>query len=71
MSQGVVGTCSLCGGDVVGHIGAWFAVVPPPLARCSRCGAVEARGKVIEMIRDNRPTTFTTTNNTIITKGEK
>ena len=37
-----VGTCSLCGGDVVGHRGPWWGVVPPPPDRCVKCGAVSA-----------------------------
>lgn len=45
----VIGTCSLCGGDVVGHSGVWMATIPPPPARCSSCGATEARKPVIPM----------------------
>lgn len=37
-----VGTCSLCGGDVIGFRGAWWATIPPPTDRCSSCGAVRA-----------------------------
>lgn len=37
-----IGTCSLCGGDVIGHRGAWWAVIPPPADQCSRCGALRA-----------------------------
>ena len=46
-----IGTCSLCGGDVVGYRGAWHSVSPPPPDTCSGCGAV-ARGQsdVIEMV---------------------
>jgi len=44
-----VGTCSICGGDVVGHRGAWFAVVPPPPDTCTQCGAT-TRSNVIEMV---------------------
>ena len=43
-----IGTCSICGGDVVGVIGIWMSVTPPPPATCSRCGAVERRD-IIEM----------------------
>lgn len=43
-----VGSCSICGGDVVGHRGAWMAVIPPPPDRCTQCGAV-AQSDVIEM----------------------
>jgi hypothetical protein len=45
-----VGTCSLCGGDVMGHRGAWWSVLPPPPDRCFGCGAVAA-ADVIEMLR--------------------
>lgn len=45
-----VGTCSLCGGDVVGFRGAWGAIVPPPPDKCSRCGAVRA-DDVVPMVR--------------------
>lgn len=43
-----LGTCSICGGDVYGHVGAWWGTVPPPPASCRSCGAVEARS-VIQM----------------------
>ena len=52
-----VGTCSLCGGDVYGHRGAWFGVVPPGPDTCVHCGAVAAswRSDVIEMQPRTRP----------------
>ena len=34
-----VGTCSLCGGDVMGYRGAWFSIDPPPPDECASCGA--------------------------------
>lgn len=37
-----VGTCSVCGGDVYGHRGPWFGVVPPSNDECKQCGAVGA-----------------------------
>lgn len=40
--QARVGACSLCGGDVIGHRGAWFAVIPPPADQCSQCRAIRA-----------------------------
>jgi hypothetical protein len=43
-----VGTCSLCGGDVMGVRGAWSSTMPPPPDECSRCGAV-AGSDVIPM----------------------
>jgi hypothetical protein len=45
-----VGTCSLCGGDVMGIRGAWWSVLPPPPDHCSACGAVSAYD-VIPMFR--------------------
>lgn len=50
MSEQRVGTCSICGGDVVGYRGAWMSVTPPPPDQCSRCGARRA-DDVIEMAR--------------------
>ena len=44
-----VGTCSLCGGDVMGVRGAWWSVLPPPPDECSSCGAV-ARRDIIDMV---------------------
>jgi len=43
-----IGTCSLCGGDVMGYRGAWYSVLPPPPDECTSCGAVVA-SDVIEM----------------------
>jgi len=61
----VIGTCSLCGGDVMGYK-VWHGTIPPP-ARCSRCGANRvSQGPVIPMARheDTSYTTITTTINT-------
>lgn len=64
MSEQRVGTCSLCGGDVVGVRGAWMSILPPPPDRCSSCGAVRA-DDVIEMrqtpMAGRRTTQITTT----------
>lgn len=49
MADQVIGSCSICGGDVVGHVSSWHMVIPPPPARCTRCGAVEVRQPVIPM----------------------
>lgn len=50
----VIGTCSLCGGQVVTPE-LWGGVVPPTPA-CTRCGAVAARsGPVIPMRRVDGP----------------
>lgn len=45
-----IGSCSICGGDVMGHRGAWWSIMPPPPAKCSKCGATE-KGDRIEMIK--------------------
>ena len=37
-----VGTCSLCGGQVMGYVGIWGSILPPPPPTCSQCGAVPA-----------------------------
>lgn len=50
MGQQRVGTCSLCGGDVIGTRGAYWSVLPPPPDMCSRCLAV-AQSDVIPMVR--------------------
>lgn len=38
MSYKKIGTCSICGGDVMGFEGPYFG--DPPPAQCNRCGAV-------------------------------
>jgi hypothetical protein len=43
-----VGTCSICGGSVMGVRGAWYSVIPPPPDTCSSCGAV-AQSDIIKM----------------------
>lgn len=43
-----VGTCSICGGDVVGYRGAWMSLNPPPADHCTSCGGV-AHSDVIPM----------------------
>ena len=48
-----VGTCSICGGDVIGLRGGWWSVNPPPPDECSNCGA-RAAWDVIPMF----PRTF-------------
>jgi len=45
-----IGSCSLCGGDVLGFVGVWMATVPPPPPRCSGCGARPA-ADVIQMVK--------------------
>ena len=50
MGEQVVGTCSICGGDVVGVRGAWMSISPPPPDHCVECGAVASR-PVIKMVQ--------------------
>lgn len=47
-----IGSCSICGGDVVHWVGAWMSTNPPPAPHCIRCGAVSAasQGPVIPMV---------------------
>lgn len=42
MAEQRIGACSICGGEVRGHVGPWMGVVPPPPPRCQKCGAVSA-----------------------------
>jgi hypothetical protein len=49
-----VGTCSICGGDVMGFRGVWMGVTPPPPDECCQCGAV-SRTDVIPMTPRRRP----------------
>ncbi len=44
-----IGTCSICGGDVIGEAGPRHCVLPPPPPRCASCGAI-AGSDVIYMI---------------------
>ncbi len=44
-----LGSCSICNGDVMGHVGAWHSVLPPPPPECSSCGA-RTRDDVIAMV---------------------
>lgn len=44
-----IGSCSICGGDVKGYVGAWFSTQPPPVPQCSSCGA-KMRADVISMV---------------------
>jgi len=58
-----IGTCSICGGSVVGWQGAWWGVQSPPAAKCSGCGAV-MQSDVIPMVPNpvNASTQSITTN---------
>lgn len=48
MNYVIIGTCSLCGGDVQRFDGPWAGVGPPPPPACVRCGA-ERKRPVIPM----------------------
>ena len=51
-----IGQCSLCGGDVMGHVGPYHSVIPPPPPTCNSCGAVTADSRrVIPMVPRLRP----------------
>lgn len=63
MPETRIGTCSLCGGDVMGWTGGWWSIKPPPPDRCSSCGAVRA-GEVIDMVRAPKRTEVVTTDGT-------
>ena len=53
MNPQVIGTCGLCGGDVVRHT-AYHSVVPPK-PMCVRCGAVVKQPKpVLDMESQSR-----------------
>lgn len=43
-----VGSCSLCGGSVMGVRGGWWSIDPPPPDTCESCGAKRS-DDVIEM----------------------
>lgn len=46
-----VGTCSICGGDVMGFRGrAWEGIQSPPRDTCSKCGAIRA-DDIIQMAK--------------------
>ena len=46
----VIGTCSICGGQVTSWHGPWMGVTPPPGPTCRNCGAVKKGSRpVIEM----------------------
>lgn len=48
MAKQRVGTCSNCGGTVVGYRGAWMSVNPPPADHCKNCGGL-AKSDVIKI----------------------
>lgn len=72
-SMGAVGLCSICGGVVYAHVGAWYGTVPPAPGKCSRCGAIEAsKLPVIEMIpsvNDNDLSKYTVNGNVLNCKA--
>lgn len=44
----IIGTCSVCGGNVTVHTN-WMCVVPD-VPKCESCGARKAAGPVIDMV---------------------
>ncbi len=42
----IIGSCSICGGDVWRYIGPWYAIVPPPPPKCISCGATMRAGVI-------------------------
>lgn len=50
-----VGTCSECGGAVVGFRGAWMSVNPPPPDYCANCGGVAQQDIIKIHPRPSRP----------------
>jgi hypothetical protein len=55
-----IGSCSLCGGDVYGHVGPWWGTIPPPPPTCGSCGAVARSDDTIEMVRPRQAQTTVT-----------
>ena len=55
MSQQRVGTCSICGGDVMGVRGVWMSTEPPLTDTCARCGAVSCTDIILMVPRPHRP----------------
>lgn len=49
MTTRKIGTCSLCGGNVLAYTGPWASVSPPPEPCCASCNAVVADEPVINM----------------------
>lgn len=50
-----VGTCSECGGDVMGYRGAWMSVNPSPADYCANCGGVAQQDIIKIHPRPSRP----------------
>jgi hypothetical protein len=57
----VIGTCSLCGGDVVAYEGIWMSVLPPPPPTCSGCRAVKRGTKPVIDMEPSAPSPNRTT----------
>lgn len=52
----VIGSCSICGGDVEAYSGPWMSTEPPPPPTCRSCGAVSTAHKpVIPMRKEVAP----------------
>ena len=53
-----IGTCSICGGSVMGVGGPWYRETPQPPDKCSGCGAVAQQTDVIQMVPSSSSTRF-------------
>lgn len=56
MPEQRIGECSICGGDVYGHVGSLLSTVPPPPPTCRKCGAVSAAHDPVIPMRPKRGT---------------
>jgi hypothetical protein len=55
MPEQKIGTCSICGGEVIGWVGPFWSTVPPPPPRCASCGAVSAAHDPVIPMRPIHP----------------
>ncbi len=53
MGEQRIGSCSICGGDVVAWVGPWMGLNPPPRPHCTLCNAT-ARTDVVPMVPAQR-----------------
>lgn len=53
MPEQRIGSCSICGGDVVAWVGGWMGVIPPPATHCTSCNA-KTRDDVVQMVPPRR-----------------
>ena len=65
-----VGTCSLCGGDVMGVRGAYWSTLPPPPDECASCGAMAASDVIPMHPAPHRPSVTRSITTTETNLGE-